>query len=233
LPERGSANPILRDGADQEVSPLELLFDLVFVLGVSELTRHLVAGPSWRGATETLVLYLPMFAVWAYTSWVATIYSLDHPRARRMVIAVMLAGLFLNASLARAFDDAGWVFLAAFLGIQLGRTAWMLTTGLDPINREHFVRTLAWLAATAPLWIVGAAVSGDARIGVWGAAGAIDVAGIWLAHPLGHRRLHSELLEFAGEHTSGWRTGVDGLAGTGMSPVGAEKNGPDAQEERF
>jgi low temperature requirement protein LtrA len=35
---------------------------------------------------------------------------------------------------------------------------------------------------------------------VWGAAGAIDVAGIWLAHPLVHRRLYSELLECAGEH---------------------------------
>ena len=83
-----------------------------------------------------------MFAVWMYTSWAATLYSLDYPRARRMVITVMVAGLFLNASLTRAFDDAAWVFVAAFLGIQLGRTAWMLTTRLDPINHHHFVRTL-------------------------------------------------------------------------------------------
>ena len=80
--------------SEQEVSPLELLFDLVFVLGVSQLTRHLVARPTWRGATETLVLYLPMFAVWFYTSWAATLYSLRHPRARRMMIAVMIADLF-------------------------------------------------------------------------------------------------------------------------------------------
>jgi len=47
-----ATNPILRDPAEQEVSPLELLFDLVFVLGVSQLTRHLVARPSWRGAAD-------------------------------------------------------------------------------------------------------------------------------------------------------------------------------------
>jgi low temperature requirement protein LtrA len=182
------------------VSPLELLFDLVFVLGVSQLTRHLVARPTWRGAAETFVLYVPMFAVWAYTSWAATLYSLDHPPARRMVIAVMVAGLFMNASLARAFDDAAWVFVATFLGIQLGRTAWMLTTPLDPINREHFVATLVWLAATAPLWIAGAAASTDVRLGVWGAAVAIDLTGIWLAHPLLQRRLRSDRVEFAGEH---------------------------------
>jgi low temperature requirement protein LtrA len=145
--ERGGPSPLLRGPAEQEVSPLELLFDLVFVLGVSQLTRHLVTRPTWRGASETLVLYLPVFAVWAYTSWAATLYSPSHSGARRMVIAVMAVGMFMNASVTRAFRDAAWVFVVAFLGIQLGRTAWMLTTRLDPINRDHFVRTLAWLAA--------------------------------------------------------------------------------------
>ena len=195
-----ATNPILRDPAEQEVSPLELLFDLVFVLGVSQLTRHLVARPSWRGAAETLVLYLPMFAVWMYTSWAATLYAPTHPRARRMVIVVMLAGLFMNVSLTRAFADAAWVFVATFLGIQLGRTAWMLTTELDPLNHEHFVRTLVWLTATAPIWIAGAAVSSRLRLVVWGAAAAIDLTGTWLAHPLLHRRLRSERAEFGGEH---------------------------------
>jgi low temperature requirement protein LtrA len=35
----------------------------------------------------------------------------------------MIAGLFMNASLMRAFNHAAWVFVATFLGIQLGRTA--------------------------------------------------------------------------------------------------------------
>jgi low temperature requirement protein LtrA len=182
------------------VSPLELLFDLVFVLGVSQLARHLVVSHTWRGAAGTLELYVPVFAVWAYTSWAATLYSSGHPGARRMLIAVMAAGLFMNASLTRAFSDAAWVFVVPFLGVQLGRTAWMLTTPLDSINRNHFVNTLVWLAATAPLWIVGAAVSAQPRLLVWGLAAAIDLCGVLLAHPLFHRRLHSERAEFATEH---------------------------------
>jgi low temperature requirement protein LtrA len=185
---------------EREVSPLELLFDLVFVLGVSQLTRHLVDKPTWRGIAETLVLYLPMFAVWAYTSWAATLYSLSHPPARRMLIAVMVAGLFMNACLSRAFDDTSWLFVASFVSIQLGRTAWMLTTRLDAVNREHFRATLVWLVATAPVWIAGAAASTDVRLGVWAAAAAIDLTGIWLAHPLLHRGLRSERVEFGGEH---------------------------------
>ena len=191
---------ILREPEEQEVSPLELLFDLVFVLGVSQLTRHLVGRLTWRGAAETLVLYLPMFAVWFYTSWAATLYSLGHPRARRMMIAVMAAGLLLNASLTRAFGDAAWVFVASLLVIQVGRTAWMLTTHLDPTNHDHFRRTLAWLATTAPLWIAGAALGAHVRLVVWAAAAAIDLTGTWLAHPVPGRRLRSERLEFGGEH---------------------------------
>ena len=93
MAERSNPDPILRDPLEQEVAPLELLFDLVFVLGVSQLTRHLSARPSWRGAAETFDLYIPMFAVWAYTSWAATLYSLNHPRARWMVVAVMIVGM--------------------------------------------------------------------------------------------------------------------------------------------
>jgi len=195
-----ATNPILRKPEEQEASPLELLFDLVFVLGISQLTRHLVARPTWRGAAETLVLYLPVFAVWFYTSWAATLYSLAHPRARRMMIAVMITGLFLNASLTRAFADAAWVFVASLLVIQLGRTAWMLTTHLDPTNHDHFRRTLVWLVATAPLWIAGAALHPQLRVAVWAAAATIDLTGTWLAHPVPHRQLRSERLEFGGEH---------------------------------
>lgn len=195
-----AVNSIFRDPEDQEVSPLELLFDLVFVLGVSQLTRHLVARPTWRGAGEALVLYLPTFAVWMYTSWAATLYSLRHPPARRMVIVAMVVGLFMNASITRAFDDAAWVFVVTFLGIQLGRTAWMLTTGLDPLNQDHFTRTLIWLTATSPLWILGAAVSPGPRLAIWGAAALIDLTGAAFAHPLPGRRLHSERVGFGGDH---------------------------------
>ncbi len=200
MAENASETRVLRDSVEQEVSPLELLFDLVFILGVTQLTRHLVTRPTWRGAAQTAVLYLPMFAAWAYTSWAATLYSPSYRPARVMVLAVMAAGLFMNASLTRAFDGDEWVFVTTFLGIQVGRTLWTLATPLDPISREHSVATLVWLTATAPIWIAGATASGDLRLGLWGAAAAIEFTGIWLAHPLRPRRLTADTVEFGGEH---------------------------------
>ncbi len=50
-----------------EVAPLELFFDLVFVFAVSQLSRHLSIHLLWRGAAETLVMLLAIFAVWFTT----------------------------------------------------------------------------------------------------------------------------------------------------------------------
>ncbi len=50
-----------RGAGDGDVRPVELFFDLVFVLAVTQLTHHLVDHLSPRGALETLLL----LAVWA------------------------------------------------------------------------------------------------------------------------------------------------------------------------
>lgn len=81
-----------------EVTPLELFFDLVFVFGVSQLSRHLLTYLSWRGAAETLVMLLAIFAVWFTTSWSATMIRADRSRTRWLVLGVMLLGLFMNAA---------------------------------------------------------------------------------------------------------------------------------------
>jgi low temperature requirement protein LtrA len=125
-----------------EVTPLELFFDLVFVFAVSQLSSHLLTHLSWRGAAETPVMLLAIFAVWFTTSWSATIIRADQFRTRGLVLAVMLLGLFMNASVTRAFTTSGWAFVFPLLLIQLGRTVWTLVNSTDAVLREHYFRTL-------------------------------------------------------------------------------------------
>jgi low temperature requirement protein LtrA len=183
-----------------EVTPLELFFDLVFVFAVSQLSHHLLTHLSWRGATETLVLLLAVYAVWFSTSWQATVIGADEPRTQRMLLTVLLLGLFMNASVTGAFATSGWAFVVPLLLIQLGRTFWTLVNAPDEVFREHYVRTLLWLMATAPLWIAGAAVNSENRLLWWALAAGIDQIGRWLAHPVPGRRLQSMNVGFAGGH---------------------------------
>ncbi|MFF3336477.1 low temperature requirement protein A [Streptomyces sp. NPDC002888] len=188
------------DPARREVTPLELFFDLVYVFAIGQLSHRLLVHPTWTGAAQALVLYLAVYAAWAYTTWAVTLVPAENPRTRRMLLGVMLAGLFMNAAIPRAFGDAGWVFVATFLLIHIGRTVWLLTVGLDRVNQEHFIRVLVWFVAAAPLWLTGAAVDGDARLTWWAAAVLVELVGTWAAHPLPGRRLDSREVAFAGGH---------------------------------
>lgn len=186
--------------ARREVTPLELFFDLVYVFAIGQLSHQLLAHPTWTGAAQTLVLYLAVYAAWAYTTWAVTLVPAEDPRTRRMLLTVMLLGLFMNAAIPRAFGDAGWVFVVTFLLIHLGRTVWLLRVGLARRDQEHWRRVLVWFAAAAPFWVTGAAVDGGARLEWWAAATLIELVGTWTAHPLPGRRLDSRQIGFAGGH---------------------------------
>jgi low temperature requirement protein LtrA len=167
-----------------EVTPLELFFDLVFAFAVSQLSGHLLTRLSWRGAAETLVMLLAVFAAWFTTSWSATIIRADQTRTRRLMLTVMLIGLFMNASITRAFTSSGWAFVVPLLLIHVGRTVWTFINAPNAVLREHYFRTLVWAIATTPLWIAGAAVNAEDRLVWWASAAGIDQIGRWFAHPI-------------------------------------------------
>jgi low temperature requirement protein LtrA len=197
-----SASSLAHNSPKQAYEPslLELFFDLVFVFGVSQLSHHLLIHLSWRGTAETLVMLLAIFAVWFTTSWSATLIRADQSTTRWLILVVMLLGLFMNASVTRAFTTSGWAFVVPLLLIQLGRAVWTLVNSTSVVLREHYFRTLLWLLATTPLWIAGAAVTPETRVLWWALAIGIDQIGRWMAHPIPGRRLQSEHVPFDADH---------------------------------
>lgn len=185
---------------EHEVTPLELFFDLVFVFAIIQLSHHLLAHLSWRGVGETLVLLLAIFAVWVGTSWSATLIPADQSRTFWMMLAVMLLGLFMNASVTGAFTTSGWGFVIPYLMTQLVRTLWTYFNAPVAVYREHYLRVLIWLIPTSLLWIAGAAANSEIRLLLWGLAAGIDLIGRWLAHPIPGRQLHSENIRFDVSH---------------------------------
>lgn len=182
---------LARDPQQDGVTPLELFFDLMWVFALGQHSHVLLANPTWPGAAETAVLYLATFRAWAYTAWTGSLVDTARAPVMWMLLVVMLIGFFMNASIPTAFEGAGWVFVAAYLAIQIGRTAWLLTVGLVPTVHEHFQRTLVWMLATSPLWIADASAGHENRLLLWGIAAAVDLVGLLMAHPLPGRWLHT------------------------------------------
>lgn len=183
----------------EDVSPVELFFDLIFVFAVSQLSSHLREHLSWRGAGETAVMLAAVFGVWSYTSFEATLVRVRHAGTLWMLLAVTALALFMNATIPTAFAGGSWAFVAPFLVIQVGRPLWTLATSPRRM-REHYLRVLAWILTTCPLWVAGAVAAPEIRLVWWAVAAAIDLLGTWLAHPVPGRVLRSENVEFDAAH---------------------------------
>ena len=69
-------------GAERDVSPLELFFDLVYVFAIGQLAHHLVEHVDLRTGAETVVLALAVFHAWYMFAWGAYWLAPDAPAVR-------------------------------------------------------------------------------------------------------------------------------------------------------
>ncbi len=164
-------------GDDSHVGFAELLFDLVFVFAITQLSALLRGHYDPEGAAETAFLFLAVWWSWIYTTWVLNRLDPERPKVRALLFALMLAGLFLSMALPQAFHARGLVFAASYCSMQLLRTAFMWAVIDTPGLRRGYVRIMIWAAVAAAFWLSGAGVELPDRAWLWGCALGIEYLG--------------------------------------------------------
>jgi low temperature requirement protein LtrA len=181
-------------GPDAERSaPIELFLDLVYVFAVTQLSHLLLEHLTVRGALQTLLLLLAVWWAWVYTSWITNYFDPNALALRLLLIGLMLTSLIMSAAIPEAFGDRGLMFAAAYVAIQIGRTAFVVI-GLG--RDHHLARTIRialtlWTATAVP-WLVGGSVHGSAREAFWTTAIVLELV------------LPFAMLAFSGVDTRQW-----------------------------
>lgn len=116
----------VRDGQGASVSFSELLFDLIYVFAVTQLSHYLLHHLTLTGALETLLLWFAVWLAWQYTAWVTNWFNPDTRQIRLLLFAIMLLGLFAAAALPQAFGERGLIFALFYVAIQVGRSVTVL-----------------------------------------------------------------------------------------------------------
>jgi len=157
------------------VTYAELFFDLVFVFAVTQISHTLLGRFTPLGALQTTLLFLAVWWVWVYTSWVTNWLNPELTPVRVLLFALMLGGLVLSTSIPKAFESRGLWFALAYAAMQVGRTVFLLAsaTHRSPA-RMNAVRILVWLSMSAVLWIAGGMAQGHARLAYWSVALGIE-----------------------------------------------------------
>jgi low temperature requirement protein LtrA len=87
------------------VTYAELFFDLVFVFAVTQISHMLLARFTPTGALQTTLLFLAVWWVWVYTSWITNWLNPELTPVRVLLFLLMLGGLVLSTSIPKAFES--------------------------------------------------------------------------------------------------------------------------------
>ncbi|MEU6139317.1 low temperature requirement protein A [Streptomyces sp. NPDC047081] len=134
-----------RDEEHRVASPLELFFDLCFVVAIAQAGVQLVHALAENHAGEGILNYaMVFFAIWwawMNFTWFASAYDNDDA-LYRVVTLVQIAGvLVLAAGVSRAFEDHD--FLVVWLGYLIMRLAMSAQWFRVALSTEGAERTMA------------------------------------------------------------------------------------------
>ena len=107
------------------VTYAELFFDLVFVFAVTQISHKLLGHFTPLGALQVTLLFLAVWWVWVYTSWITNWLNPEKTPVRLLLFALTLGGLVLSTSIPKAFDDRGLWFALAYAAMQVGKTVFL------------------------------------------------------------------------------------------------------------
>src|ERR1700741_1406251 len=113
-------------GAERVVAPLELLFDVVYVFAISQLSHHLVEHVDLRTGLETGILALAVIHAWYMTAWGANWLDPNRVQVRLLLVGLTFESLLMSVGIADSFDGSGWLFVTGYLLIQVGRSTFLI-----------------------------------------------------------------------------------------------------------
>ena len=174
--QRGALFRATAPNQHSRVTYAELFFDLVFVFAVTQISHTLLAHFTPLGVLQTTLLFLAVWWVWVYTSWVTNWLNPELTPVRVLLFVLMIGGLVLSTSIPKAFESRGLWFALAYAAMQVGRSGFLLASipRTQPSIRMNAVRILVWLSVSAVFWILGGFAEGQPRLWLWAVALGIE-----------------------------------------------------------
>ena len=161
----------------EAVQPLELYFDLVFVLGFTQCTALMAARSSWEGLTQGVLVLALLWWAWAGYAWLTSVIDPEEGAVRLVMFAAMAALLVVALCVPEAFEDRALAFAAAYGVVRAAHVSlFLLASGTDPALRRSVVGLAIGGAIGVGLLAGAAFLDGVAQGALWSIAILVDWA---------------------------------------------------------
>jgi low temperature requirement protein LtrA len=184
----------MREG--QRVRPLELFFDVVFVLAITQCTSFMADRPTWEGLAQALLILAFLWWAWVGYAWLTSVVDPEEGAVRIAIFAAMGALLIVAICLPEAFDELALEFALAYGAVRAGHIAlFILASRDDPALRSSVSGFAVGTAVAVGLLVVASFLDGPAQAGIWVLALAIDWGEPYLAGAEGWRLVPEHFAE--------------------------------------
>jgi low temperature requirement protein LtrA len=174
---RGSRiSATMREG--ERVRPLELFFDLVFVLAITQCTALMSHHPTWSGLAQGLLVLGVVWWAWVGYAWLTSVIDPEEGAVRLVMFGATAAFLVVSICAPEAFGDLGLAFALAYGVARVAHIGlFMLASGEDAHLRQS-VRGLAVSSFVAVSLLAFASLfDGLAQGALWALALVLDMGG--------------------------------------------------------
>ena len=167
-----SESPSSRLGAafrhGDRVMPLELFFDLVFVLAITQCTTLMSHDPSWGGIGEGMLLLALLWWSWVGYAWLTSVFDPEEGAIRIILFCAMAAFLIAAISVPEAFGGLATEFAVAYSAVRLAHVAlFLLASRGDPAFRRSVLGLSVATTISMALLIVGSLLDTPAQVAIW------------------------------------------------------------------
>ncbi len=174
-----SVSTVLRDS--EQVTPLELFFDLVFVLALTQCTTLIARTPTWEGMLKGLLVLGMLWWSWVGYAWLTSVVDPEEGTVRMAMFAAMAAFLVCALCVPGAFGAEALLFACAYAAVRAAHIVlFMLASRYDAELRHSVLGLAGSTAIAAGLLFVAAFTSGGLQLGLWGLALVLDAGGPYL-----------------------------------------------------
>jgi low temperature requirement protein LtrA len=182
----------------ERVMPLELFFDLVFVLAITQCTTLMSHDPTWTGLGRGLLILALLWWSWVSYAWLTSVFDPEEGAVRLVLFGAMAAFLIAAICEPEAFDGLALEFAIAYGAVRFAHIGlFLIASRDDPGFRRSTLGLGVGTTIGVSLLIVGSFLDPGPRAAVWALALVLDMAEPYL---FGSEGWHLEPRHFAERH---------------------------------
>jgi low temperature requirement protein LtrA len=169
---------IRREG--ERVTPLELFFDLVFVLAITQCTGLMSHQQSWSGLVQGLLILAVLWWAWVGYAWLTSVVDPEALAIRGVIFGAMAALLIVAICVQEAFGSLALAFALGIGAFRAAHIALFMLAGAEA-DDDDLRRSVIGLgistAIAVGILLLASPFDGVAQGALWALAIFLDMAG--------------------------------------------------------